>query len=307
MGTGIVSLALLLDKRRVLSDILLALDALVWLALVILVPARARRDRQRFRGDQSSAPALTAIAGTGVLGTRLTAQGWTWAGSGMLVIAFVLWLWLIPQVLGHWTRPTAGASFMLTVSTQAVALLTATVALKGATTWLLYPALVMFALGLLAYLFVLRDFQWRQLMIGRGDHWVTGGALAISTVAAARLALLAGETGRLGGKHGPLQTVSVVLWVLAMIWLPALLVSEATHRRLTYSVSRWSTVFPFGMYAACSFAVSSLADIRAINVFARVWVWIALAVWAVVTGAMTRRAPQLTRARPAQQSAHQAH
>lgn len=305
MGTGIVSLALLLDKRRVLSDILLVLDALVWLALVILVPARARRDRQRFWRDQSSAPALTAIAGTGVLGTRLTAQGWTWAGTGLLCVAFALWLWLTPLVLRHWTLPTAGTSFMLAVSTQAVALLAVTVALKGPTTWLLYPALAMFALGLLAYLFVLRGFHWRQLIIGGGDHWVTGGALAISTVAAARLALLAGETGWLGGKHGLLQTVSVVLWFLAMLWLPALLVSEATHKRLTYSLNRWSTVFPFGMYAASSFAVSSLADIRAINVFARVWVWVAFAVWAFVTAAMIRRMPRLTGSGSARQSAHQ--
>jgi tellurite resistance protein TehA-like permease len=302
MGTGIVSLALLLDKRRILSDILLVLDATVWLALALAVPARAKLDRQRFLVDLRHAPALTAIAGTGVLGTRIAAQGWSWAGVALLVIAFVLWLGLIPQVLRHWTPPTLGVSFMLTVSTQSVSLLAATVGLKSRTTWLLYAALVLFVLGLVAYLFVLRHFQWRQLISGSGDQWVTGGALAISTVAAARIALLAGETGQLGGKNGPLQTLSLVLWCLAMAWLPCLLVSEATHPRLTYAVNRWATVFPFGMYAACSFAIGSLCDIHGINVFARVWVWVALAVWALVGAAMARRAPQLTGGRSARRS-----
>ena len=41
MGTGIVSIALLLDQPGTLSDILLVLDAVIWIALVALLPARA--------------------------------------------------------------------------------------------------------------------------------------------------------------------------------------------------------------------------------------------------------------------------
>ena len=83
--------------------------------------------------------------------------------------------------------------------------------------------------------------------------------------------------------------MALALWVLTMLWLPVLLLGELLHPRLRYDISRWSTVFPLGMYAACSFAVGSAAHAGAITSFARVWVWIALAVWAIVLAAMIHR------------------
>ena len=49
------------------------------------------------------------------------------------------------------------------------------------------------------------------------------------------------------------------------------------------------------MYAACSLVVGPLTDTSGITDFGRVWVWVALAVWLVVFGAMLRRAPALLR------------
>ena len=296
MGTGIVSIALLLDGRKVLSDVLLVLDATFWLALVVLLPARARRDWARFRVDVRHPTALTSIAGTSVLGARLTLAGWDWAGGALLALAAAIWLCLVPHVLRHWRLPTIGASFILTVSTESLGLLAATLALKERSSWLLYAALVLLGLGLAFYLYVLRDFDWRQLAVGIGDHWVTGGALAISTVTAGRLALAAGATHDLGGLHGPMEVIALILWCLTLVWLPALLLSEALRPRLSYNVRRWSTVFPVGMYAACSFIVGAVTGIGGITEFARVWVWVALAVWILVCVAMLRRAPQLAAA-----------
>lgn len=295
MGTGIVSVALLLDYQRTLSDILLVLDGLCWLALAVLLPARARRDWARFRVDTRHPTALTSIAGTGVLGTRLTLAGWQWAGAAMLIVATAIWLWLVPHVLRHWQLPTIGASFILTVATDALALLAATLALKQRSDWLLYLAFVPFGLGLAFYLYVLRHFDWRQLIVGIGDHWVTGGALAISTVTAGRIALTARHTGALAGGHGPMETLALVLWCLTLAWLPALLVAEALHPRPAYNVRRWSTVFPVGMYAACSFVAGGVTQTPVITAFARVWVWVALAVWLAVFAAMLGRAPTLLR------------
>ncbi len=293
MGTGIVSIALLLDRRGTLSDILLVLDAVIWVALAGLLPARALTDRARFRADIRHPTALTSIAGTGVLGTRLTLLGWDWAGAVLLIIALVIWLGLVPQVLGHWQVPTIGASFILTVATESLALLGASLAFGERAGWLLYGSLVPFCLGIGFYAFVLSRFQFRQLSVGMGDHWVTGGALAISTVTAGRITLAAQRTGALSGALGALKTISVVLWCLTMVWLPALVIYEALRPRLRYNVRRWSTVFPVGMYAACSFIVGAVGHTAAITDFARVWVWVALAVWLVVFAAMLRRAPSL--------------
>jgi hypothetical protein len=60
-------------------------------------------------------------------------------------------------------------------------------------------------------------------------------------------------------------------------------------------VRRWSTVFPVGMYAACSFIVGAAAHAPGITDFARVWVWAGVAVWLPVFLAMLGRGRQLVR------------
>ncbi len=295
MGTGIVSIALSLDGHETLSRILLVLDAVIWAALAVLLPARATRDRARFLADARTPAALTSVAGSAVLGTRLTVLGWDWAGVALLVIAIVLWAALLVPVLGNWKTPTVGASLVLTVSTESLAVLAATLATSEHAHWLLFAALAPFGLGLCFYVFVISRFDLHQLAVGRGDHWITGGALAISTLAAGRIASGAKALGTLGSGGGLLKDLAIALWVLTMLWLPLLLLAEALHPRLRYDVRRWSTVFPVGMYAACSFAVGLVAHAGAITSFARVWVWVALAVWAVVFVAMIRRAVAILR------------
>lgn len=289
MGTGIVSIALALDGRETLSRILLVATAAVWVALGVLLPARAVRDRARFRADVRMPAAFTAVAGTSVLGTRLTLGGWDRVGTALLVIATLLWLGLLGPVLGNWRTPTVGASFILTVGTQSVALLATVVAHATNAGWLLVAALAPFALGLGFYGFVLRSFDPRELVVGGGDHWVTGGALAISTVTAGRLALAAQDLDPLRGWAGALDDVALALWCLTLLWLPVLLVAEAVWRRPRYSVRRWSTVFPVGMYAVSTLAVGDVEDWRWPTRFVHVWIWVAVAVWTLVAAGTARR------------------
>ncbi len=294
MGTGIVSIGLSLDGHESLSRILLAVDILIWVLLGFLLPARALRDRARFRRDAATPAALTAVAGTAVLGTRLALLGWGGVGIALLAVALAIWLALVPRALAGWKTPTVGASFILTVSTESLAVLVATLGAHYGSRWLIWASLGSFCLGLGFYLFVLARFDRRQLAVGHGDHWVTGGALAISTLAAGRITLGAADLSMFGGV-GVLKVVSVTLWVLTLLWLPVLLAAEALHPRLGYDVRRWSTVFPVGMYAACSFIVGTAVDASAISSFARVWVWAGVAVWLVVFAAMLRRGLRLAR------------
>jgi len=289
MGTGIVSIALTLDGYETPSRILLVIAAVMWVTLAVLLPLRARRDTERFRADIKTPPALTSVAGTDVLGTRLVLLGWTWAGIAALVIAAILWALLIGPVLRYWKTPTVGASLILTVSTESLAVLAATLGIVERTECLVVVALVPFVFGLCSYVFVIARFDWRQLGRGHGDQWITGGALAISTLAAGKLLGGAKALGILGGGGGILKEVSIALWILTMLWLPLLLLAELLRPRLHYDVRRWSTVFPVGMYAACSFVVGAAAHVHVITDFAEVWVWAALVVWVVVLVAMVRR------------------
>jgi hypothetical protein len=293
MGTGIVSTALTLDGEETLSRILLVIAAIMWVTLVVLLPLRARRDRAAFLADCRTPAALTAVAGTDVLGTRLVLLGWTWAGIALLVIAAVIWALLLGPVLRNLKTPTVGVSLVLTVSTESLAVLAAALAAPEHAKWLLVLALILFVLGLCFYVFVISRFDLRQLAVGRGDHWIAGGALAISTLAVAKITAGAKTLAILGNGGGALKDISVGLWVVTMLWLPVLVLAEILYPRFGYDVRRWSTVFPVGMYAACSFVVGTIAAAPGITDFAQVWVWVSVAVWLVVFAAMLSRAPRL--------------
>jgi tellurite resistance protein TehA-like permease len=295
MGTGIVSIGLSLDGLHTPSSVLLVLAALAWVALGLLFIARAAWDRERARRESRSPAGLTSVAATAVLGTRLTLLGWGVAGLAMLAIAVCLWLVLLGPVLTHWTTPTVGVSLVLAVSTESLAMLSATLAAREHHDWLLYASTLPFVLGLGFYAFVLAHFDPRQLLVGAGDHWVTGGALAISALAAGRITLAARSLAQFTRIAGDLRIGCVVLWGLAITWLPVLTLVEILRVRLTYDVRRWSTVFPVGMYAACSFIVATAAHVPALAAFARVWVWAGVAVWILVTGSMLQRGWQLAR------------
>ena len=137
--------------------------------------------------------------------------GWTGVAAILLAAAFALWTLLTGPVLAHWRTPTVGASLLLTVATQSLAVLAATLAVRTRAPWLAYAALVPFGLGLASYPFVMARFDLGQLAIGRGDHWITGGALAISTLAAGDLATAARVFGVAGRGHGVLEFVAVAL------------------------------------------------------------------------------------------------
>jgi hypothetical protein len=141
--------------------------------------------------------------------------------------------------------------------------------------------------------FVISRFDLRRLAVGRGDHWITGGALAVSTLAAGRITLGAKSLAALSGISGTLKVVSLALSALTIAWLPVLLAVEVLRPRLRYDVRRWSTAFFVGLYAACSFIVGAAAHAPALADFARVWVWAGAASWLMVFAAMLRRGAKL--------------
>ncbi len=295
MGTGIVSIALSLDGQETISRILLAIAALTWLGLVVLLGARTARDPARSRADAGTPAALTSVAATAVLASRLAIVGWDATAAALLVVALVVWAALLIPVLAHWRTPTVGVSLMLTVSIESLATLAATLAASEHAPWLLIAALAPFALGLASYAWVIARFDLRQLVVGRGDHWITGGAVAISSLAAANIASAARALAILGDGGGVFQGLAVALWGLTMLWLPVLVLAEARHPRPGYDARRWSTVFPLGMYAACSFAVGAAGHTGAPTRFGQIWVWVALAAWAIMSAATLHRGWQLAR------------
>lgn len=293
MGTAIVSIALSLDGQETLSRILLAIAGAMWVTFSVLLPLRFARDHARFWADVRTPAALIATVSTAVLGTRLTLLGWTWAGIATLAIAFVVWAALLGPVLHSWKSPTVGGSLLLAVAPQSLAVLAATLALPEHARWLLIAALALLGLGLGFYVFVIYRFDFHQLAVGRGDQWIAGGALGIGALAASKITADAKALAVLGGGEQALKDIALGLWVLAMLWLAALLFSEVRWPRRRYDTRRWSTLFPVGMYAASSFAVGVLVHSGTITSFARVWVWVALGLWAIIFAATIRYAVEV--------------
>ncbi|HEX5448732.1 MAG TPA: hypothetical protein VFW85_01580 [Gaiellaceae bacterium] len=273
MATGIVSVGFALDGEVFLSRALLVLAGVAWIGLVLLL-ARGRRF------GRPTVSLLTCVAGTDVLGARLAQLGWHREAAVLLAVGALLWVRLVPSIVARRRLPATGSSFLLVVATESLAVLAAAIA--GGRSWLWVTAIVCGAAGLVLYLMVVSAFEVRELLGGRGDHWIAGGALAIAALACARVAIDGHATG--------LDTPALAIWAAAGAWLVALLVGEVTAPRPGYDAARWATVFPLGMYAVCSFAVAKAAGIGALADFARVWIWVAFAAWlAAAAGLLKRR------------------
>lgn len=273
MATGIVSVGFALDHEPALSRVLLVVTGAAWVVLVLLLAREPRLCRP-------SVSLLTCVAGTDVLGARLAQLGWHREAAVLLAVGALLWLRLVPSLVVR-RLPANGSSFLLVVATESLAVLAAAIA--GGRSLLWVTAIVCAVAGLVLYVRVVSIFPMRELLGGRGDHWIAGGALAIAALACARVATV--------GHSGALDTLALAVWAAAAAWLVALVASELAAPRPGYDAARWATVFPLGMYAACSFAVARAADIGALAAFARVWIWVAFAAWLAAAAGLLRRRP----------------
>ena len=125
MATRIVSIGLTLDERETLSRVLLGIGVALWLGLCAVFARRAIWSRARWIAEARSPAALTAVAGTAVLGSRLALLAVPVAAYALLAVALCLWAGLLGPVLRHWSTPTVGVSFVLTVATESLAVLAA--------------------------------------------------------------------------------------------------------------------------------------------------------------------------------------
>lgn len=104
-------------------------------------------------------------------------------------------------------------------------------------------AILLVLVGLSLSCFAAARFDLGQVLSGRGDHWVAGGAPAISALSAARVTETADVLRLFGRQHQVLTTGTLVLWCAAMVWLPVLIVGEIVRPRPRVSLPRWATAF----------------------------------------------------------------
>lgn len=134
MGSGIISVGMLLEGHVELSVLLLVVCAVSYVVLVVLTGWRLlafRREVVRdFTDPRRAFGFLTFVAGTDVLGVRLALDGHHATTGVLLVVAATTWLvlgYVIPwtAVLGGGERPVVananGTWFIWVVASQSVA------------------------------------------------------------------------------------------------------------------------------------------------------------------------------------------
>ncbi len=291
MTCGVVSIDLAADHQAVLSAVMFWFAATVWALLMAALGVPLILQHGRLRREAASPAVLTIVAATAVLGSRLAVADYRTLAAVLLVLAAGEWAVLSGPVLRRWVTPTLGISFVLAVAAEAVALLSASLAVPYKSRWLCGAALVLVMVGLGLYAFAAARFDFTQLRSGRGDHWIAGGALAISALSAARATQAARALGLFSRQHQLLTVGTFVLWCGAMVWLPALIIGEIVWPRFNYDLRRWATAFPIGMYSVCSLAVGQVTGIRGMVTFSQVWTWVALVATLLLLGGLSRGQP----------------
>jgi hypothetical protein len=149
----------------------------------------------------------------------------------LLVLALALWLGLLPGVLRHWVVPTVGAPLMLAVSTESLSVLLAEIAPAEHVRWLLVVALGPLLAGLVFYTAAIVRFDVRQLVTGRGDHWITGGWATVFPVG--MYAAASFSAGLALGASAVTDFARIWVWVSLTVWLLVFtaMLGRATNRR----------------------------------------------------------------------------
>jgi tellurite resistance protein TehA-like permease len=311
MGSGIISVGLHLNGHERLSVVLLLVCAVSYLVLIILSGWRLLAFRHQMVSDFTDSGRafgfFTFIAGTDVLGVRLTMDGRYLLAGALLIVAVTTWLvlgYVIPwtAVLGNSHRPVVinanGTWFIWVVASQSVAVSAASLEPIYATLrdGLAVVAVFSWSVGVFLYaaagIFVAARMMLYELRPAdlNPPYWVAMGACAITVLAAARIVEMA-DAPMVDATRGLIAGAAVVFWAFATWLIPALLAAgwwrHVTHRvPLRYEATLWSIVFPFGMYAVAGIYLGQADHLPIVEGIGRAWLWVALTAWALTLLAM---------------------
>jgi tellurite resistance protein TehA-like permease len=317
MATGIVSLGAHLMGHPLLATALFYLNILQFVALCALYALRAARHPRRFFGDMvghlTGPGYFTSVAGSGILASQfMVLRENIVAGMGLWSLAVVLWLGLTYTIFTAFTvkreKPTLdkginGGWLLAVVATQSLSVSSALLAARIGQPYRLelnLMALSMWLWGGMLYIWMMSLIFYRYAFFrfSPGDlappYWINMGAMAISTLAGSLLILNAPHAPFLASVLPFLKGFTLFYWATGTWWIPMLLLLGIWRHGFErfpfeYDPLYWGAVFPLGMYATSTWQMDRAMEFGFLGGLPRVFLYIALAAWAVTFFGMSRR------------------
>ena len=308
MATGIISIATFLLEMRTLAWALLVANVIaygvLWILLLIRLIAFFPRVRSDLTDHVRGPGFFTVVAGTCVFGSQLVIVAGQYRVAGFLwLLGILLWVLVMYTFFAAVTvkenKPSLeaglnGAWLIAAVATQSISVLGTLLANRfGAyREQVLFFTLCMFLLGCMLYLLLISLIFYRFTFINlttvslTPPYWINMGAVAITTLAGARLILAASDFGLLSETLPFLKGFTLFFWVAGTWWIPLLFmlgIWRHVYKRfpLVYDPQYWGMVFPLGMYTTCTFQLSKAISIEFLLFIPRYFIYIALAAWAL--------------------------
>jgi tellurite resistance protein TehA-like permease len=304
MATGIVAVAAKQQKIDWLADTLYIVAAGSYAVLAVLVLARLVVYPKRLAADLTSHTKgfgfLTIVAGTNVLASAsATIHGWWTLGEtlwwcSLPLYVILVYSALISDVLRH-DKPGLGAGingswFLLTVSTESVAVFGALLLGHHPSDFLAFTCIAAFSLGLVLYLIVMTmvflrwTFQRLEPTEADPPAWIAAGSVAITVLAGSNLLAARDISPRVERLAPLIEGLVTLAWATATFWFP-LLVAIGVWRHivrkvpLRYHPSYWALVFPLGMYGASTYKMRAVIKLTQLEWAPKVTLAVALAAW----------------------------
>jgi tellurite resistance protein TehA-like permease len=306
MATGIISIACFLLGMQKISLVLLIVDVVAYAVLGILLLLRLLFFFSRVKADINDhvrGPGFfTVVAGTCVLGSALLIVVERYRPALLLWFAgLALWLVIMyaffTAVTVHENKPSIeaglnGAWLLAVVATQSISVLGTLLAsrLGDYSELVLFFTLCMFLLGCMLYLILITLIFYRFTFLSvttaalTPPYWINMGAVAITTLAGARLIIAAPGWSLLNEMTAFLKGFTLFFWAAGTWWIPLLLVLGFWRHvvkkfPLKYDPQYWGMIFPLGMYTVCTFQLSNAIHFPELMVIPRYFIYFALAGW----------------------------